>query len=41
MSPMTPTDTYGEQSFPRVSGDEPLYRRTSTRGVMFSPRERG
>ena len=28
-------------SFPRVSGDEPRYDVQRTRGVAFSPRERG
>ena len=30
-----------EDSFPRVSGDEPDYSRSDQMGPVFSPRERG
>mgnify|MGYP001714674616 CR=1 FL=1 len=32
---------HSEPSFPRVSGDEPMWTVMQSRGCRFSPRERG
>ena len=41
MSPSEAVGVVGDVGFPRVSGDEPCWRRASTVLVVFSPRERG
>ena len=41
MSPTMNTETLVEKSFPRVSGDEPLYSGYRYPVNVFSPRERG
>ena len=41
MSRIAERDGIMEQSFPRVSGDEPLMNVMNVSGDKFSPRERG
>ena len=41
MSPFKSVGMVLTQSFPRVSGDEPLTEGEPPSGRMFSPRERG
>ena len=41
MSPWSHVDVHHEESFPRVSGDEPLCFCHEGHTVEFSPRERG
>ena len=41
MSPPSQVPVHHEESFPRVSGDEPTVEDTPRRGGEFSPRERG
>ena len=41
MSPSFGLDAAATVGFPRVSGDEPIARKTITTDTEFSPRERG
>ena len=41
MSPATHTPIGARLSFPRVSGDEPVFSTSRAICSMFSPRERG
>ena len=41
MSPGADGQTCQAESFPRVSGDEPVANESSEEGDRFSPRERG
>ena len=41
MSPLAYKVTRIDVSFPRVSGDEPVYASDQIGGTLFSPRERG
>ena len=41
MSPLLYHLQLGLESFPRVSGDEPILRVLEGKAEMFSPRERG
>ena len=41
MSPGPDDDAVGDESFPRVSGDEPDIASTVVEEIRFSPRERG